>query len=71
MTVVLDDSDLVFGIFSEQCTRCRHARATAPRTCAAFPDGIPLPIWRNEHDHRESYPGDNGIRFEPIEKDGE
>jgi hypothetical protein len=32
--------------------------------CAAFPGGIPTPILLLEADHREPYPGDNGIRFE-------
>lgn len=32
--------------------------------CEAFPEAIPMPILLNEHDHREPYKGDHGIRFE-------
>lgn len=53
------------GAVRPQCLRCRHyVRGT--RTCPAFPDRIPGPIMANEHDHREPYPGDHGIRFEPM-----
>ena len=34
------------------------------KTGRAFPDGIPEPIWHVRNDHREPWPGDNGIRFE-------
>ena len=56
-----------------QCVDCRHyhriprgERHDQPRTCDAFPDGIPEPILYSRHDHREPYPGDHGIRFTPM-----
>ena len=45
------------------CCGCRHLRRG--RACDAFPDLIPLPIWRGEHEHQLPYPGDHGIRLEP------
>lgn len=37
--------------------------------CEAFLKGIPEEILTGEFDHTEPYPNDNGIRFEPIEKE--
>lgn len=48
-----------------QCTACRHYRDDA--TCDAFPDGIPVRILENDHDHRRPYPGDHGVRFDPVD----
>lgn len=45
------------------CWRCKHRYGWS---CKAYPEGIPEPIFNEEHDHREPYKGDNGIRFEPM-----
>lgn len=50
---------------SDQCLRCAHFHLSGG--CDAFPDGIPAPIMTGQHDHTEPYPGDNGVRFEPLD----
>ena len=50
-----------------QCINCRHFEKED--RCKAFPDGIPAKVFTGEHDHREPYPGDNGIQFEPADKE--
>ena len=58
-------------IMMAMCMDCVHYTVIdefdSAHKCLAFPDGIPDAILTGEHDHREPYPGDNGIRFEPIQ----
>jgi len=55
-------------IIPEQCRHCKHFRPKSIH-CTAFPDGqgIPLAILDMEADHRDPFPGDNGIQWEPRE----
>lgn len=58
-------------IISIQCEQCEHLRsfpkgAIIP-VCDAFPDGIPRKISEMKYDHRNPFPGDQGIRFEARE----
>ncbi len=48
--------------YVSNCQVCRHL--TGLMRCAAFPGGIPAPIWYQQADHRLPYDGDGGIRFE-------
>ena len=45
---------------------CSHCANKHPNmaTCHAFVSGIPLPLLNAEHDHRSTYDGDSGIRYE-------
>ena len=47
------------------CGDCRHFNRTQWGTCAAYPNGIPLPIASGEIAHTSPQPGDQGIQFEP------
>jgi hypothetical protein len=49
------------------CAFCQRLLANRAGTwcCRAFPKGIPAPLIEGRLDHRDSYPGDQGIRFEP------
>jgi hypothetical protein len=49
------------------CVACQRLRRPVRGrwACAAFPSGIPERLLAARADHRESIPGDQGIRFEP------
>lgn len=52
------------------CATCKHFDLAALKragklVCPAFPKGVPEETACGNHRHREPYPGDRGIRFEP------
>jgi hypothetical protein len=51
------------SVIWSQCVFCKH-KHLGSGTCDAFPDGIPAEILTNDADHREYFPGDQGIRYE-------
>jgi len=61
-TIVGNASNLMVS----QCTFCAHRSPDATK-CRAFPNGIPVEILFNEHDHSTAFPGDNGIRYQAIQ----
>jgi hypothetical protein len=63
---VLDDANP----FSPTCLTCIHDDGKYYRGCKAFPGdyAIPREIWVGKHDHKNPYPGDNGIQFEEREE---
>jgi hypothetical protein len=55
------------------CMNCLHFDFENRKslTCRAFPNGIPEKILTNRADHRREYPGDHGLRYDPIDPDYE
>jgi hypothetical protein len=56
-------------IFRGLCASCAHFEHDYDRdrpVCAAFPNGIPNEIIQAGFDHRNEFPGDNGVRFTPL-----
>ena len=49
-----------------QCNFCAH-RSPDGSKCRAYPNGIPVEILFNEHDHFTPFQGDNGIRYAPFQ----
>lgn len=55
------------------CLYCKRYRRDDPDrlTCDAFPAGIPETIIESRLDHRKPVNGDRGLRFDPVDADGE
>ena len=48
------------------CIGCRHLVGNLMEPhCSAFPEGVPWDVLLSKVDHRQPFPGDNGIQFEP------
>ncbi|NSW84254.1 MAG: hypothetical protein HPY90_13460 [Syntrophothermus sp.] len=65
----IDDRGTFYPKYGEQCARCKHlslhsAEDGVGSKCTAF-KRIPREILEGRFDHRNPYPGDGGIRFEP------
>ena len=54
---------------STQCLGCENFKNKKRFTCRAFPKGIPSKIISGNFDHTKPFPGDKGIRFEPLSKE--
>lgn len=65
----LENADKFFADWPNDVPACRTCRHKIPgtKTCAAFPDGIPVEIRNGSNQHRAPVPGDNGIQWAPIE----
>ena len=53
-----------------QCLDCNNfiSRSGSDFLCKAFPEGIPADLLWNRISHQDNVPGDNGIKYEGIEK---
>jgi hypothetical protein len=65
MTIEIDRGHEI-PMYSSVCTTCVHLTDARNRRCTAFPDGLPMAIWRGDHAHTTPYRGDHGVRYERL-----
>ena len=53
---------------SNQCGTCKHYQGDMRCDAFPYPKRIPQKIVSGLFDHRKPYPGDNGVRWEPVEE---
>ncbi len=58
---VWEEGDIILAA----CATCKHKHPGAA-ACDAFPNGIPESILSGKNRHDKPYPGDGGIRYEPV-----
>jgi hypothetical protein len=61
MRVPVVDGETLLPVVS--CHNCRHLAPGGALRCAAYPDGIPLPILSGDVVHDRPLPGDHGVQF--------
>ncbi len=54
---------------SPMCVDCEYFRGAKDGMCDAFPRKIPDKIWSGDLKHDKPFPGDQGIRFRPLESE--
>lgn len=66
---IIDDREVAMPAYSAVCTGCRRLKDTLAHRCEAFAE-IPEAIWLGQNKHTQPFPGDNGLRFEPLPPEG-
>ena len=51
------------------CLVCKHLTSFKMMTCKAFPEEIPLEVWKGIERHDEPIEGDNGFQYELRDRD--
>lgn len=64
----LDVAEELFGY--SPCMHCKRHEWDNDKGnyCKAFPEGIPNEIFWGKNLHKEPYPGDHGIQFDPKDE---
>lgn len=65
------DKEFEIPKYSNVCHRCVHLTDGYNKKCKAFPNAIPLDIWKGENKHKRVHPGqNNNIVFKARKRAG-